>query len=81
MGGRWLEAKRCRRWRERPIFQGRLDSRWEKKEGTERVGGGHGNGTGLCSSTDPGSNLSPTTYHTFGGVPLPLILTEGSLDL
>ena len=28
---------------------------------------------------DPGSNLNLTTYHHFGGVPLPLMPTEGSL--
>lgn len=63
-----------------PYFKAELtDSRCEKKEGTEGVGAGHRKD--LCCSTDPGSNLSPTTYYTFGSVPLPLILTEGSLDL
>lgn len=42
VGGRWLEAKRCKKCQVRPIFQGRVDSRCEKREGTGRAGAGAG---------------------------------------
>lgn len=36
-GSRLLEAKRGKRWRERPVFQGRVDSGCEKKEETKGI--------------------------------------------
>lgn len=72
-GGRWLEAKKCKRWRESPIFQGRVESGVRGK-GPRVLAVAVGKGTGLCHATDTGAQPSPTTHYAPPGssfTPLP----------
>lgn len=62
MGGRWLEAKKYKRCRESPIFQGRVDSGLRGR-GPRELAVPVGKGTDSGQATDLVAQVSFTAAH------------------